>query len=434
MHGTIAKPDDVDLFELEQFTEGFPHQAFEVLRKQAPVYWYERPGQERFWVISKYDDIVRISADPETFISGKGVVIGDDLMAGEMDEAGGGMGFGGLDSDPRGKMLLMSDPPYHTKLRNLINVGFKRSMVQSMEPHVRTIASEIADGIIERGECDFVTDVAAKLPLAVICEMMGVPREDWDQMFHLGNALIGPEDPEYAKGRTRQEVMMDASMQMFGYWAGQVAQRSARGLSPDDTDLLGVLMQAEIDGEKLELDELLIFCLLLVVAGNETTRNTTSMGMLALIEHPDERAKVVADIDGRTNAAVEEILRWSSPVLNFYRTATRDVELRGQQVREGDRVVMWYPSANRDEDHFVDPYRFDVLRQPNEHIAFGKGEHFCLGANLARLELRVFFSELLRRAPDMELVGEVERLRSNFIGGIKHMPVRFTPKKVAVGV
>jgi cholest-4-en-3-one 26-monooxygenase len=287
-----------------------------------------------------------------------------------------------------------------------------------------------------------VTEVAAPLPLAALGRIMGVPEADWARLFALPNRLLGASDPEFqdaSDGGTaprgagasippeiaaRPTAHTAASQQragdeVFAYFADLIANR---GEASRD-DLIGVIVEAELDGERLNQIEILYFCLLLIVAGNETTRNAISGGLLALLEHPEQRERLVAE-PALIPTAVEEILRWTSPVMYMGRLAARDTEIRGQAIRAGDRVLMWYPSANRDEEVFPDPYRFDVGRTPNEHLAFGIGEHFCLGAGLARLELRVMLEELLRRFPDLALTGAPEPLRSNFIGGIKHMPVR----------
>jgi cholest-4-en-3-one 26-monooxygenase len=292
-------------------------------------------------------------------------------------------------------------------------------MVTRMEVHIRDIAARIVDAVIARGECDFVADISSELPLQVIVEMIGVPLEDRHLVFHWSNQLIGFDDPEY--GGAREDIGKMASMEMFMY-ANQLAVE--RKKNPRE-DLVSALMAAEVDGEKLSEVEFDSFFLLLAVAGNETTRNLVSGGMLALLERPDQWARLLQD-RSLLPTAVEEMLRWVSPVMYFRRTAMRDSELHGQQIREGDKVTMWYGSANRDEDVFPGADRFDVGRTPNDHLAFGLGHHFCLGANLARLEIQIMFEELLRRLPDIELAGPVERLRSNFINGIKHMPVRFT--------
>jgi cytochrome P450 len=289
---------------------------------------------------------------------------------------------------------------------------------------VREITNQIIDDVAARGACDFVTDVAALLPLAVICQMMGIPREDWQLMFTLTNSGLGSEDPEYQTvPGSGPETARQSRIEMFKYFATQVARRRQSG----GEDLVSILVGAEVDGESLTQEEILFFCQLLILAGNETTRNAISGGLLALCEHPEERARLQND-PSLLPTAVEEILRWSSPVAHMMRYVTRDVEIRGKQIREGERVLLWYPSANRDEEVFPNADRFDVGRTPNEHIAFGIGEHFCLGASFARLELRVMFETLLERLPDIQLAGKPERLRSGFIGGIKHMPVTFTPR------
>jgi cholest-4-en-3-one 26-monooxygenase len=311
------------------------------------------------------------------------------------------------------------DPPLHTKYRRLVNLGFSPKMVNRLEPAIRKMANEIIDRVAARGECDFVVDVAAELPLQVIVEMMGVPQEDRHRVFDWSNRMIGYDDPEYM---TSMEDGHLAAMEMFQY-AQELAE--SRRADPKD-DLATVLTQAEVEGEKLTESQFNNFFLLLMVAGNETTRNTIGGGMLALCEHPDQRRRLLAD-RALMPTAVDEIIRWVAPVMAFVRTATRDLELHGQKVREGDRLTIWYPSANHDEDVFPDGDTFDVGRTPNDHLGFGIGPHFCLGANLARLEIRIMFEELLRRLPDIELAGPVSRLRSNFIGGFKHMPVRFTP-------
>jgi cholest-4-en-3-one 26-monooxygenase len=278
------------------------------------------------------------------------------------------------------------------------------------------------DKVGEKGECDFVTDIAAELPLQVIAEIMGVPQEDRHLVFDWSNRMIGADDPEYSESR---EAAFAASAELYAYANSLAAQKRA---NPDD-DIISVLLQAEVDGDRLTELEFDLFFLLLTVAGNETTRNLIAHGQLALMEHPDQRAKLLDD-PSRLGTAVDEMLRWGTPVMHFRRTAQRDTEIRGQRIAEGDKIVIFYISANRDEDVFDDPYTFDVERSPNEHVAFGGGgPHFCLGANLARLEIRVMFEELLRRVPDMELSGPAVRLRSNFINGIKHMPVSFTPTR-----
>ena len=397
---------DVDLFDPDTFVDGVPHDAFKLLRAQAPVFWHREPDGPGFWAVTKYDDVDAVSMDPATFSSArKGAFLWDPP-----EDAAAVLKM----------MLINQDAPSHTKYRRLVSRAFTPPMVRRLEPHIRDATGQIIDRVAAKGECDFVTEIAAELPLQAIVEMMGVPLEDRHKVFEWSNQMIGHEDPEFA---TSPEVPRLASLELYQYAHGLAVERKK---NPRD-DIVSVLMQADVDGEELSETEFDAFFLLLAVAGNETTRNAISSGMLALIEHPEERARLIGD-PSLMPTAIDEILRWASPLIQFRRTATRDTEIRGQKVREGDKVVIYYPSANRDEDIFPDADRFDVGRTPNEHLAFGPGgPHFCLGANLARLEIRVMFEELLRRLPDMELAGPVARLRSNFINGIKHMPVKFTP-------
>ncbi|MGB4862297.1 MAG: cytochrome P450, partial [Tepidiformaceae bacterium] len=298
----------------------------------------------------------------------------------------------------------------------------------------REITNEILDEIATKGSCDFVTDVAAQLPLAVICGMAGLEKKDWPMMFELTNSVLGSSDPEYQtevpedqRGSPEAAAKTGAigRMKMIQFFADVLADRRA---NPREGDLVSILLESEVDGEKLSEGDILAFCFLLILAGNETTRNAISGGLQVLCENPAEKQKLLSNMS-LMESAVEEICRWTSPLHHMSRTVTQDVEVGGKQMKAGDRVIMWYLSVNRDEDVFTDPYRFDIERSPNEHLAFGIGEHFCLGAGFARKELKVMFEELFRRFPDIELAGEPERLRSNFINGVKHMPVKFTPER-----
>ncbi len=273
----------------------------------------------------------------------------------------------------------------------------------------------------ESGEIDFVERVSSVLPLAVIADMLGVPRSDWKMMFQWTNEMIGASDPEYRReGETPDDTSERARLAALEYFSTMAEER----LKSPRNDLVSILANARIDGEPLPFENLMSFYNLIVIARNETTRNATSGGLLALIEHPAELDKLRRD-PSLAPTAVEEILRWTTPVIQFCRTATEDVEIRGQKVREGEAFCLFYPSANRDEDVFEEPYSFKVDRDPNPHLAFGIGEHFCLGANVARLELTVMFRQLAARLQEVELAGPVERLRSGFLGGIKHMPIRY---------
>ncbi|MCB9728231.1 MAG: cytochrome P450 [Deltaproteobacteria bacterium] len=398
----------MDLYDPDVFQDGgVPHEDLTWLRRNAPVYFHPEPGGPGYYAVTKYDDICAISKDPGTFSSARG---GTNIQ----DYAPGDLSLIRL-------MMLNMDPPQHAKFRRLVQRGFTPRMVSLLEPKIRDSARMLVDRIAHKGECEFVTEIAAELPLLVIADLIGVPHEDRHKIFDWSNQLIGFDDPEF------QNSMEDARMaaaQMWGY-ANTLAQER-KGHEGDD--LVSVLMKAEVDGGELSIMEFDAFFLLLSVAGNETTRNLISGGMWALIENPAERQRLLDD-PSLIPSAVEEMLRWVTPVLYFRRTATRDTEIRGVPIRENDKVCMYYASANRDEDVFENPQRFDVGRTPNEHIAFGVGEHFCMGASLARLEIRLMFEELLRRLPDMELVAPPRRLRSNFINGVKEMRLRYTPER-----
>jgi cytochrome P450 len=396
---------DVDLLNPDNFVHGPPHEAFGMMRREAPVRWQSTPSGEGCWALTRYKDIWQVSLDQATFSSARRGVILRDWKQDEFEA--------------NAHLMVNMDPPRHTKYRRIVNLGFSPKMVNRLESHVREMANQIIDAVAARGHCDFVTDVAAELPLQVIVEMMGVPAEDRHRIFEWSNTMIGFDDPQY---QTSADVGKQAAIELFMY-AQQLAED--RKKNPKD-DLMSLLLHAEVEGERLSEIDFNSFFMLLLVAGNETTRNTISGGMLALIEHPDQRARLLAD-PSLVSTAVDEMVRWVSPVQVFVRTATRDTEVRGVPIRENQRVTLWYGSANRDEEIFPDGDRFDVGRTPNDHLGFGIGPHFCLGANLARLEIRIMFEELLRRLPDIELAGPPERLRSYFISGIKSMPVRFTP-------
>ncbi|MCI0856599.1 MAG: cytochrome P450, partial [Chloroflexi bacterium] len=319
-------------------------------------------------------------------------------------------------------MMVNMDPPKHSGLRDLVNKGFTPKMIRRMEPHVRDIAATIIDNVIEKGECDFVVDIAAELPLQVIAELIGIPQEDRHQIFQWSNQMIAVGDPEYSP---TMDVATKAAAGMFEYSSKLTADRRE---NPKD-DLLTVLLNAEVEGEKLEDTELNMFFLLLAVAGNETTRNLIAGGMLTFFENPDQWQRLKDDPD-LMPTAVEELLRWISPIMYFRRTASKDTEIHGQKIKEGDKVTLWYGSANRDPDAFENPDSFDVGRDPNPHVALGSGgPHFCLGASLARLEIRLMFEEITKRLPDIQLAGDVSLLHSFFVNGFRHIPVTFTPEQ-----
>jgi cholest-4-en-3-one 26-monooxygenase len=315
--------------------------------------------------------------------------------------------------------MINQDAPRHTKLRKLINQGFTKRVMEHLEHHIAELTREIIDRIARKGECDFVAAVASELPLLVIAELVGCPIEDRAKLFDWSNRMVGFEDPDFSD----ESGATDAMLEMFEY-AGHLAD--LRRSDPRE-DLTTLLLNAEVDGERLDELGFNMFFVLLILAGNETTRNAISGGMLALSQHPDQKALLANDLS-LLPSATEEILRYVSPVISMRRTATRDTEISGQAIREDEKVVLFYPSANRDSDVFERPHEFDIRRDPNHHLAFGWGPHFCLGSNLARTEIRCIFSELLKRLPDIEVSGTVRRLRSNTVNSVKSMPVSFTPE------
>ncbi|GIU90162.1 MAG: linalool 8-monooxygenase [Acidimicrobiia bacterium] len=405
--------DDIRLGELETWLRPDREGIFAKLRDDAPVSFHSEPVPPPgstfpqgpgFWAITRYADVMQVSRDADTFHSAPSVNIPD--IPPEIAEWLGSM--------------INMDAPKHTKLRLIVNRGFTPRQVARIEDTVREQAREIVERVAPLGECDFVSEIAAALPLQIICDMMGIPRADNKRIFELTNVILGVGDPEYVQS---MEDLMAAGMELFQYGLALAEDRLA---NPRD-DIATALMHAEIEDEngrhRLTASELGSFFLLLVVAGNETTRNAISHGMLALTQHPDQRKRWLQDFEAVAPSAVEEIVRWATPVIHFRRTATRDTVVGGQAIRAGEKVVMFYNSANRDERAFDDPYRFDVTRTPNEHVGFGAGgPHFCLGANLARREIRVMFEELLHRLPDIEVTGEPAMLQSAFIHGIKRMP------------
>jgi cytochrome P450 len=409
--------DEIDLSDLEFWKRPIEERegAFLTLREEKPVSFHEEPDLEiiprgaGYWALTRHEDILFASRTPEIFCSGKGSSIGD--MPEPFLEFFGSM--------------INMDDPQHARLRRIVSRGFTPHRLANVEQNVQRAAAEIVASVADQGSCDFVTDIAAALPLRIICEMMGIPESQHGFVFDRTNIILGAGDPEYVPD------LMQAIPAMLGAGAelNQLFLEIAddRRKSPSE-DLTSVLVNAEIEGERLSAQELASFFILLVVAGNETTRNAISHGMKALCDHPDQRARWQADFERLAPTAAEEIVRWATPVIHFRRTATRDTEIGGQAIKQGDKVVLFYCSGNRDERVFDDPYRFDVGRTPIDHVGFGgPGPHFCLGAHLARREIIIMFRELFRQLPDLEIEGEPDRLVSNFINGIKHMPCRFTP-------
>jgi cholest-4-en-3-one 26-monooxygenase len=403
---------DIDLLDRDRFAQGVPHDWFTYLRHHAPVYKHPEPNGPGFWVVTKYDDVVTVGRDGATYSSDQkrgGVVV--------LEEPEVEMNF-----EQGGNLMLTMDAPEHTRYRKLVNRGFTPRQMRMLEPHIRELTSAILDGVIEQGGCDYVVDVAAEVPLQVIAEMLGVPMADRHKLFEWSNRMIGSEDPEYM---VSQEEVMNAQVEMFMYANELAVQRRSE---PRD-DIITALLDAEIDGDRLSEMDFNLFFLLIAVAGNETTRNSISHGIKAFCDFPEQYQLLVED-PSRSQSATEEIVRWASPVMYFRRNVTRDTELHGQKLEAGDKVSIWYISANRDEDVFDEPFKFDILRSPNEHVGFGGGgPHHCLGANLARMEIYVLLEEMAKRVPKIERTGDAQPLRSNFIAGIKHMPVKYPPGK-----
>ena len=400
---------EINLVDADTYRRGgAPHDQFTWLRRHAPVYWHADGGTPEwpgFWAVTRHADIGHISRHPEIFSSHRRLVLFAEAPDSELEM--------------QRLMMLNMDPPQHTRQRSFVNRGFTPRMIGRLEKHIREICDTLIDEVVPRGQADFVTEIAAPLPLHVICELVGAPPEDRGWIFELSNKMVGFDDPEF---RSAPEQGLQAAAEIYAY-AGRLAAR--RREQPAD-DIVTRLLQPDDAGEVLTTDEFNLFFLLLTVAGSETTRNAASGGMLAFFEHPAQWEGLLA-APGLIPAAAEEIVRWVSPVNLFRRTAICDTELGGQAIAEGDKVVVFYASADRDEDVFADPQEFDIARDPNPHIGFGGGgPHFCLGRHLAALELRVLLQTLAERMPDVALAGEVSRLRSNFLNGIKHMPVRFT--------
>ena len=393
---------DIDLLNPASFARGQPHDQFRWLREHAPVYRHPEPDGPGFWAVTRYEDVREVGRDPEHYSSLPTILI-PDLAA---------VDFGDH------QMMITSDPPRHTRLRRVINTQFTPRAAEQLRLRIEELAAQIVDAVIERGECDFVTDIAGEMPSFVIADLLGIPLDDGRRLYHLTETIhAAPESVPPGAG-------MAAIVEMFNY-AHDVAE--SKRVNPAD-DLSTRILEAEVDGERLDDIDFNLFFLLLIDAGGDTTRNLVGGGLLALFEHPDERRRLQDDLDGMLPSAVDEMLRWVSPVIYMRRTATEDYELADTAIAKGDKVVMYYGAANRDERAFAAPDRFDVKRAPNHHIAFGGGgPHFCLGSHIARVEIQAMLREVLTRLPDITPSGPAEWLASNFISGPKHLPVQLTP-------
>lgn len=408
---SASLPTTEDVIGPDTFAQhGYPHAAWKRLREEAPVHWFDLEGGVGFWAVTKHADVISISKQPKRFLNGPRLAIFEEgaPVEGERTLA---------------RHLLNMDPPEHAAFRRVASGWFTPRSIQRRQEEVRRITRDLLDemaGDGEEREGDFVADFTAPLTLNVLADMLGVPREDWHLMFRWTNQIAGAADEEYQDGDTPYDGVENARTGLFEYFTDLAEERRK---APRD-DMVSVLSTAEMAEGPMPAFELLSYFLLLVVAGNETTRNAASGGLLALIENPSELEKLKADaslVDG----AVEEIVRWTAPVIQFCRTPVENFELRGQKIPARDSLCLLYPSANRDSEVFSDPDVFRIDRSPNPHLGFGIGEHFCLGAHLARLELKVIFEELQQRLESVELAGPVERMRSSFLGGVKRMPLRY---------
>jgi len=393
-----------DLLDPATFAAGHPLALYRELRETSPVHRNPEPRGPGFWALTRYDDVYAVDHDFQNFSSSPTIMI--------PDPAGEGEGMLG-----EAKMMLMMDPPQHTGFRKLIRAEFTKPAAAGKGLRLHELARQIVDGVIEKGECDFVAEVAGEMPSYVIAELMGLPLDDGRELYKL-TEVIHSAPETLPEGAAR-----DAVMKMFGYGMGVIAEKRAR---PAD-DLATRLLQAEVEGRRLTDPEFLLFFLLLIDAGGDTTRNLLSTGLLALQQNPAERAWLMADLPGRLPSAREELLRYASPVIYMRRTATRDTKVGDTAIAAGDKVVMYFGAANRDPAKFDNPDALDLARTPNEHIAFGGGPHVCLGQHLARIEIDAILGEVLTRMDDLEIVGEPEWLASTFISGPKSMPVRFRP-------
>ena len=398
-------PATLDVISPEKYQrEGYPHADWTWLRNNDPVHYFDVDYSDPFWAVTKHADIVSIGKNPtDWLIEPRLAVFTNDVP-----------------EEPTSRHLLTMDPPDHGRYRNLISKWFTPRTVKVWEPKVQRVTREILDKAAAKGDIDFVADVSAPITIAVISLMLGVPEKDWHLLFRWTNEIIASEDPEYQRGRTSFETGEDARMELFQYFKELSDERRR---APQD-DILSVVAQAKIDDQPLNDFDLLSYYFLLVVAGNETTRNAMTGGIQCFLDNPDQWKSMVEQ-PGLVEGAIEESVRWTTPVNQFTRTAARDMQLRDKTIRQGESVCLFYASGNRDEEVFDAPFEFRIDRKPNDHIGFGRGEHVCLGAHLARLEIRSMYSQLRERVVTMERTGEVDRMRSSFIGGIKRAPMRW---------
>jgi cytochrome P450 len=411
---------NVDVASPRVYAEGVPHEALAAIRAHDPVHWHPWTGtREGFWLLSKHADVLAVGKDPTLFSSQLGHIALEEREP---------------DALAARQSLIETDPPAHTRLRKLVSYAFTRSKVKEYEDYTRAIVQDLLDKAIAQGEFDWVTEISEPVPITVLISILGLPQEDGPMLIELTSEMAAATDPDYRPDPDKYPTDIDPRLLPFGtpaaYYVFEYGRKigEERRRNPTD-DLVSRLVHAEVDGERLDEKEYSNFFELFIFAGNETTRTGISQGILALMQHPEEFARLEAD-PSLIPSGVDEILRYGTPIIYFRRTATRDAEISGVPIQAGDRVALWYVSANFDEDVFEDPQRFDVARRPNPHVTFGRGgPHFCLGSFLAQLEIRILLEEILARKVRFELTGDPVRLSSNFINGFKSLPVRVVPAR-----
>ena len=391
-------------------TLGYPWREWDILRTQSPVHPF-LDWEIPFHAVTRHEDITEVGRTPDIWLNGPRLIIADMEQGEDLDFE-------------RPPTLIEMDPPMHMQHRRLIAKKFTPRNVAKLHPDIERICGKIVADLFEQGgetEVDFVEKVSAPVPIAVIAWMLGVPESDWELIFDWTNQQLGSNDPEYTGEEDSKSVATRALVEMFTYFAGLVEERKK---DPKE-DLISLFCTAEVDGKPLELIQILAWCQIIMIAGNETTRNGTSRGLMALIDNPDQLRLFQSDPENMMRPMLEEILRWTSPIIHFARTASCDTELHGTKIRKGEHIAIFFPAANRQENIFTDPYKFQIDRPVNNHLAFGVGEHFCAGSHIARLELEMIFKHLLPRIEEIELAGEPSRLHSNLVGGIKRLPIRY---------